>query len=358
MTASRRAVPRQLARRARRRLGRATRCAHPTWAMGARITIDSATLMNKGLEVIEAHLLFGVAVRAHRGRRAAAVDRARARAPARRRAARAPRPARHARADRLRARLPATARGSPRPRGSTSPRALSLTFEPPDPETFRCLALARAAGEAGGPRALRAERRRRGGRRGVPRRALLVPRHRRRSSSARSRRARAEPLDGSLDAGARGRCGGARESCATRSAGRGARLSIPVAIGGLLLLVFIHELGHFLAAKSVGMRATKFYVGFRPAIALAHAAATPSTASRRSRSAATCASSAWRGRARATCARCGEAVEEAQRTRPADRPDRLGAGLPRASRQRSRRRRRARSRSPTSCRPRSRPTPT
>lgn len=34
--------------------------AHPTWAMGPVITINSATLVNKGLEVIEAHLLFGV----------------------------------------------------------------------------------------------------------------------------------------------------------------------------------------------------------------------------------------------------------------------------------------------------------
>ncbi len=33
--------------------------AHPTWAMGGKISIDSATLMNKGLEVIEAHHLFG-----------------------------------------------------------------------------------------------------------------------------------------------------------------------------------------------------------------------------------------------------------------------------------------------------------
>lgn len=34
--------------------------AHPTWAMGPKITVDSSTLMNKGLEVIEAHELFGV----------------------------------------------------------------------------------------------------------------------------------------------------------------------------------------------------------------------------------------------------------------------------------------------------------
>jgi 1-deoxy-D-xylulose-5-phosphate reductoisomerase len=34
--------------------------AHPTWTMGPKITIDSSTLMNKGLEVIEAHELFGI----------------------------------------------------------------------------------------------------------------------------------------------------------------------------------------------------------------------------------------------------------------------------------------------------------
>jgi 1-deoxy-D-xylulose-5-phosphate reductoisomerase len=36
---------------------------HPTWRMGRKITIDSATLMNKGLEVIEAHWLFGVSAK-------------------------------------------------------------------------------------------------------------------------------------------------------------------------------------------------------------------------------------------------------------------------------------------------------
>ncbi len=35
---------------------------HPRWSMGPKVTIDSATLMNKGLEVIEAHHLFGVAL--------------------------------------------------------------------------------------------------------------------------------------------------------------------------------------------------------------------------------------------------------------------------------------------------------
>ena len=34
--------------------------AHPVWSMGSKINIDSATLMNKGLELIEAHHLFGL----------------------------------------------------------------------------------------------------------------------------------------------------------------------------------------------------------------------------------------------------------------------------------------------------------
>src|SRR5207248_611736 len=34
--------------------------AHPTWRMGPKITVDSATLANKGLELIEAHFLFGI----------------------------------------------------------------------------------------------------------------------------------------------------------------------------------------------------------------------------------------------------------------------------------------------------------
>lgn len=49
---------------ARERLARVTpdeALRHPTWSMGAKITIDSATLMNKGLELVEAHHLFGLA---------------------------------------------------------------------------------------------------------------------------------------------------------------------------------------------------------------------------------------------------------------------------------------------------------
>jgi 1-deoxy-D-xylulose-5-phosphate reductoisomerase len=43
-----------------RRATRAEVLAHPVWAMGPRITVDSATLFNKGLELIEAHWLFGL----------------------------------------------------------------------------------------------------------------------------------------------------------------------------------------------------------------------------------------------------------------------------------------------------------
>jgi 1-deoxy-D-xylulose-5-phosphate reductoisomerase len=121
---------------------------HPTWAMGARITIDSATLMNKGLEVIEAHWLFDVpyelievvvqpqsivhalvrlrdgSLLAHLGLPDMRVPIAYALAYPRRAAVAAPR-------------LDLT-------------RALTLTFEPADGDVFRCLALARSAGIAGG----------------------------------------------------------------------------------------------------------------------------------------------------------------------------------------------------------------
>lgn len=43
-----------------RSITRAEALDHPTWKMGRKVTIDSATLMNKGLEVIEAHWLFGI----------------------------------------------------------------------------------------------------------------------------------------------------------------------------------------------------------------------------------------------------------------------------------------------------------
>jgi 1-deoxy-D-xylulose-5-phosphate reductoisomerase len=122
--------------------------AHPTWSMGAKITIDSATLMNKGLEVIEAHHLFGtpyeeIDVVVHPqsivhsliqlidGATLAHLGYPDMRVPI---------------ADALhhpdRAELPI------RPLDLAA--VGSLTFEAPDESTFPCLALARAAGRAGG----------------------------------------------------------------------------------------------------------------------------------------------------------------------------------------------------------------
>jgi 1-deoxy-D-xylulose-5-phosphate reductoisomerase len=121
---------------------------HPTWSMGGKITIDSATLMNKGLEVIEAHHLFGTpyheidvvvhpqsiihslvqlcdgAMLAHLGYPDMRV------------------PIAFALHHPQRVELP------------VKPLDLvelgSLSFEAPDLETFRCLELARQAGLAGG----------------------------------------------------------------------------------------------------------------------------------------------------------------------------------------------------------------
>ena len=96
--------------------------AHPTWAMGGKITIDSATLMNKGLEVIEAHHLFGtpyeqIDVVIHPQSIDPQPDRA-----VRRRHARAPRIPGHAGPDRLCA--PSSGPGGARPsRRSTSSRS-------------------------------------------------------------------------------------------------------------------------------------------------------------------------------------------------------------------------------------------
>jgi 1-deoxy-D-xylulose-5-phosphate reductoisomerase len=122
--------------------------AHPTWNMGAKITIDSSTLMNKGLEVIEAHELFGsgfddIDVVVHPqsivhsmvefvdGATIAQLSQPDMRLPIGLALA-AP--------DRL-----------PEPYGAIDWTQLrELTFELPDPGTFRCLPLAYEAGRAGG----------------------------------------------------------------------------------------------------------------------------------------------------------------------------------------------------------------
>lgn len=121
---------------------------HPTWAMGAKITIDSSTLMNKGLEVIEAHHLFAMPY----DRISVVVQ---------------PQSAIHSMVEfsdgSVKAHLGTTDMRIPiqyalsYPRRWDAPvepldftRLGSLEFGAPDTDTFRCLALARAAGEAGG----------------------------------------------------------------------------------------------------------------------------------------------------------------------------------------------------------------
>ena len=121
---------------------------HPTWKMGGRISIDSATLMNKGFEAIEAHHLFGVPferidvvihpqslihalIQLNDGAALAHLGNPDMRMPISY--------ALHfpERADLELSRLDLAAVGE-------------MTFEPPDTETFPCLRLAREAGEAGG----------------------------------------------------------------------------------------------------------------------------------------------------------------------------------------------------------------
>jgi 1-deoxy-D-xylulose-5-phosphate reductoisomerase len=121
---------------------------HPTWVMGPKITIDSATLMNKGLEVIEAHYLFdmpyeGIAVTIHPQSTVHSLVRfadgallAHLGVPDMRV------PIGYALTYPARADLPMVER--------LDLAGCALTFEPPDTETFRCLVLARQAGIAGG----------------------------------------------------------------------------------------------------------------------------------------------------------------------------------------------------------------
>jgi 1-deoxy-D-xylulose-5-phosphate reductoisomerase len=122
--------------------------AHPTWSMGPKITIDSATLMNKGLELIEAHFLFGIpyerievvihptslvhsVVRFRDGAALAHLGYPDMRVPIS-----------YALTYPERAATPVP------PLDLAS--GLTLEFGAPDEEAFPCLALARAAGEAGG----------------------------------------------------------------------------------------------------------------------------------------------------------------------------------------------------------------
>jgi 1-deoxy-D-xylulose-5-phosphate reductoisomerase len=127
---------------------RADALAHPTWQMGPKITIDSATLANKGLELIEAHFLFGlpyeqIEVVVHPTSVVHAIARFRDGASI-------------AHLGYPDMRVPISYALTYPDRAATPvggldfSEGLALEFEPPDVETFPLLALARQAGESRG----------------------------------------------------------------------------------------------------------------------------------------------------------------------------------------------------------------
>ncbi len=235
--------------------------AHPTWRMGGRITIDSATLMNKGFEAIEAHHLFGVPyerievvvhpqslvhslIQLNDGSSLAHLGYPDMRVPISY--------ALHfpERADVDVPQLDLAAVGA-------------LTFEAPDLETFACLRLALEAGAAAGTapcvlnaadevavaafldgriplhRHRRRDRARAGGDAGPSRDPLRRPlRHRRRGPPAQRRAG--SRVDSSMN-----------------------WLYIFL---GFSLLIILHEGGHYLAAKATGMRVERFFLFFGPTL--------------------------------------------------------------------------------------------
>ena len=105
--------------------------AHPTWSMGPKVTVDSSTLMNKGLEVIEAHELFGFDLRP-RSRSSSTRSRSSTRWWSSPTVHRGPAVgARHEAADRIRPRLSRVASRIPTGR-STGDALARLDFELPD----------------------------------------------------------------------------------------------------------------------------------------------------------------------------------------------------------------------------------
>lgn len=121
--------------------------AHPTWRMGAKITVDSATLMNKGFEVVEAHWLFGL-----RADQVEVIIHPQSIVHSLVEFVDGTAKAQLAPADmRL---VIAGALTAPQRRPSPAPGVawdrLQLTFERPDPARYPCLALAYAALRSGG----------------------------------------------------------------------------------------------------------------------------------------------------------------------------------------------------------------
>ena len=146
----RRAVPATAAGPSWSRSRRSRRSPTPPGTWGRSITINSATLVNKGLEVIEAHLLFGIGFDGDRGGGAPAVGGPLDGRVHRRVDDRAGQPARHADPDRARAGLAGPGRRCARPAVDWS-TAHTWTFEPLDEQAFPAVRIAREAGSAEAP---------------------------------------------------------------------------------------------------------------------------------------------------------------------------------------------------------------
>ena len=245
--------------------------AHPTWDMGPVVTINSATLVNKGLEVIEAHLLFDVPLE----RIDVVVH---------------PQSVVHSMVEFVDGSTLAQAS----PPDMRLPIALGLGW--PDRVPRR----ARLRLDEGGDLELRAARRRGvpgrtagacGGRVAAGRRpavfnaaneecveaflggALGLPRHRRHRGPG----ARQTALSGTSDRRRCSRCGGVGPTAGPRADPKHepgpeppARMTYAVGVIffalGILLSVCLHEAGHLLTAKRFGMKATQYFAGFGPTL--------------------------------------------------------------------------------------------
>ena len=241
-------------------------CAHPNWSMGRKISVDSATMMNKGLEVIEAHWLFGVSpdrievvihpqsvihslVEYVDGSVLAQLGHPDMRTPI-------------AQALAYPARIDAGV-----PPLDLIARA-GLDFSAPDAARFPCLGLAYAALAAGGtaPAVLNAANE-------VAVAAFLDGRARFTEIAVRLRR-RAGAHPGRAGAHARrrpgGRCIGPRRRARLPPPSRQRLTRPPMDLATkvlsflfvLAVLVVIHELGHYLVARWCGVKIIRFSVGF------------------------------------------------------------------------------------------------
>ena len=123
--------------------------AHPTWDMGPKITIDSATMMNKALGDHRIAVAVRPGGRADRGRDSSAIDRAFVRGIRRWLGHRPAWPAGYEAADSICARVSAPAAGR-RPSGWTGRSGGGWSFEPADAERFPALALGHEVARAGG----------------------------------------------------------------------------------------------------------------------------------------------------------------------------------------------------------------